>query len=61
MATVFMLIIYYIVERHAMNYSSSRAAAITCTFVMVINLFIFICVEIPISIKEKYFPSNKVE
>ena len=51
MFTVFLLFIYYIVERSAKSYSSSRAAAITCTFVMVVNLFIFVCVELPISIK----------
>jgi len=60
MVTVLILIIYYIVEKHAGNYSSSRAAAIACTFVMVFNLFVFICVEIPVSIKEKYF-SGKVD
>ena len=51
MLTVFLLFIYYIVERSAKSYSSSRAAAIACTFIMIVNLFIFVCVELPISIK----------
>ena len=58
--TVLVLIIYFIVEKNAKNYSSSRAAAITCTFVLALNLFIFVFVELPMSIKEKYFSSGEV-
>lgn len=56
--TVIMLIIYYIAETNADSLSSSKAAAIACTFIMIINLFFFVAVEIPMSIKEKYFSDN---
>lgn len=56
--TVIILTIYYIVETNADSLSSSKAAAIASTFIMIINLFFFVAVEIPMSIKEKYFPDN---
>lgn len=59
--TVIMLIIYYLVETEAKSLSSSKAAAIAATFVLVINLFFFLAVEIPMSIKEKYFPDNSAK
>lgn len=59
MVTVLLLLVYYFVERKGMSMSSSKAGAIAGTFVMALNLFIFMAVELPISIKEKYFPSKK--
>lgn len=59
--TIIMLIIYFLVEKHGGSYSSSRAAGITCTFVQALNLFIFVAVEVPVAIKEKYFPSKEVD
>lgn len=56
--TVILLIIYYLVEKNAKSYSSSKAAGITCTFILTLNLFMFVAVELPMSIKEKYFPSK---
>ena len=49
--TVVLLIIYYLVEANQDNYASSRAAAITCVFILAVNLFLFFVVELPLSIK----------
>lgn len=52
---VVLLIIYYLVEQTGGKYSSSRAAAIACTFVIAFYLFVFVAVEVPIGIKERFF------
>lgn len=52
---VVLLIVYYLVETTGGKYASSRAAAIACTFVMAFYLFVFVAVEVPIGIKERFF------
>lgn len=60
MLTVVILTVYFIVERKGQSMSSSKAASIAGTFVMILNLLIFAVVELPMSIKDKYFPSKTV-
>jgi hypothetical protein len=50
-----LLIVYYLVEQSKNSYSSSRAASIACTFAIAFYLFLFVAVELPIGIKERFF------
>jgi hypothetical protein len=42
-----------------MRYAPSRAAAIALTFTIAIYLLIFVAVEFPIAIKERFFSKKK--
>ena len=42
--TVVVLVVYYLVETEVKEYSSSRAAALTCSFMFALTLLIFVLV-----------------
>ena len=55
---IILLAIYYIVEVNTKSYSASRAAAIACTMLISFYLIVFVIVELPLGIKEKYFDNK---
>ena len=55
-----LLIIYYLTQSSGSGYSSSKAAAVACTFALTFYLVLFVGVELPIGIKESFF-SNKTK
>jgi hypothetical protein len=54
-----LLLAYYLVESSGKSLSPSKAAAIACTFSIAFFLFMFVAIEFPLAVKERFFSKKK--